>query len=321
MKINMDDPHWVGDMLHVISLLGTFVFAVTVVYEVSTAPTRMLSLTTTTALTNTSSTTHSARFIFDPMWMETGGFCIAHVDKSYGNSHDLCFWVGVVLSLACYGMNVMWRHTPGMSNANTMLQTGIPGVLAHGIMHMAYGQSIRNQYDASLPNENIFLKDSTDLLWYGWLPPLTWIVFVFFLFWLAMLKMIMPHVRMPSIVILSILVIIAQAYMPQIYGFTFTQSVLIVAFGINQLARPVIEKDWAYALFPAFVTIPLLVVGWMESLSCEDWVGPYFLGHVAYDTSIALGMMAWYTTLHWYASSANSSRMQSGSVSLKIKDS
>jgi hypothetical protein len=298
MKVNMEDSRWVGDASHVISLIGTITFAAAVMYEVSGLQSRKAAAGS--GSTTNSNASNSTR-IFDPAWVETGGFCIANANESYGNSHDMCLWVDTCLALMCCVLYALWRKVPGMASANTLFQAGIPGVLVHGMVHGFAGNDFRKKYQAQISSsnkENVFLDDSTDLLSHGWLPPLDYNVVGHYLFWIFMFKAAMPNIRFSWITLLSVVVGYTQIWVPQIYGFTYTQTVLLLAFSINQLARPRAEKDWAYALYPVFVGLPLIVVGWMESLACHDWVGPYLYGHVVYDAYIPLAMMAWYTTLY-----------------------
>jgi len=104
----------------------------------------------------------------------------------------------------------------------------------------------------------------------------------------------MGNLKNSQIVVAAAIVVAAQLFIPNIFGFTFTQTILMLAFSINQLCRNVKEKDFAYAMYPTLVGLPLTMVGWMESTQCTNFVRDMFYGHLVYDAFIPISMLVWY---------------------------
>jgi hypothetical protein len=191
---------------------------------------------------------------------------------------------------------VAWRKDPGMEKANLIFQTGIPGVLLHGVAHGSFGKGIRDgtlnvEEGHKLVIDNILANSESHLQVGLSLLPLV-------AFWYALSKASMPNVSKTYTGLAALLATLRQLWVPSDFGFTYTQTILMLQFAINQLFRPREEKDLAYFLYPVMVGLPLTLIGWMESTMCTTMVRDWLYGHLAYDAYIPMAMIAWYMIVH-----------------------
>ena len=233
--------------------------------------------------------------LFDSQWRQEG-FCVTNRDVPFWNSHDVCLYVDTALALGVGLMYLAWRKDPGMEQANIILQTGIPGILLHGIGHGGLGKAIRDG-TADLGEAQKTLMETTreknetpQQFLISLLPLIA--------FWFFLSKASMPQVPNVYIALAAGLAFARQLWLPGYFGFTYVQTILMLQFSANQLCRPRKEKDLSYFLYPAIVGLPLTLVGWMESTMCSTVVRDFLYGHVAYDAYIPLAMMVWYTIVH-----------------------
>lgn len=262
-----------GDSAHWISMANTLLYAVAVV-----------SFSQQTA-------------IFDADWA-TNGFCITNRDSPYWTSHDWCLYVDTILSAVFGIIFLSLRKTPGMEVANHLVQNNIVGILGHGIGHAMIARGIRND---DVSNNDLTLLEILEqnddanlkmILSYG-IPLL--------LFWLSLLKASLPDMSLPKIALLAIVVQAAQIYAPMQFQFTYVQTILLLAFSINQLTRPLQshKQTFAYAMYPAMVALPLTFVGWLESTQCQSTIVQFLHGHVMYDAFIPLSSIAYYLSCYY----------------------
>lgn len=232
---------------------------------------------------------------FDSQWKQEG-FCVTNRDIPYWNSHDMCLYVDTALALLAGLLFLAWRKDPGMESANVIFQSGIPGVLLHGFGHGALGKAIREgtmslEEGHKLVIETTMEKSESALHFAVSLLPLI-------AFWYFLSRASMPQLSNVYVVLAAGLAVLRQLWTPNDFGFTYVQTVLMLEFSINQLARPKEEKDLGYCLYPAIVGLPLTLVGWMESTMCSTMVRDFLYGHLAYDAYIPIAMMTWYATIH-----------------------
>jgi hypothetical protein len=261
----------IGDMTHVIVLLSTISFAVMVGLQLNS----------------------TASGIFDPIWKEQG-FCVSNPDKRFFTSHDMCLYFDVLAS-GVLGL-VYWKlqKSPGMEIPNAYMKSGIPGIVGHGIGHGAIAAGIRELKDETGESKMETLmehisKEPTPMKIASSVIPLV-------LFWMLLLKGTMPNVKeWSTVATIMVPVFIIQMFVPNQFGFTYVQTVLMVAFSGNQLALKPDKKDnIAYALYPVVVGFPLTLVGWMESTQCTAFVRDFLYGHLIYDGYIPVAMLFWY---------------------------
>ena len=246
-----------GDWAHVASLVSTLAFAGAVVWNSRREDTNW----------------------FDASW-QRDGFCVAHADVPYWNSHDACLYVDTFFALIL-GLVYFYYRNNDVGGAHLLLATNVPGILMHGVGHGFLGKLVRDNKwgdDGNIKDVNMPVA-----------------LAIQFAFWMALSRASMPNVSLFLCGLASLLAAFFQVvYVPGIFGFTYVQTVLMVEFDANQLARPIAEKNFAYALFPCMVGLPLTLIGWVESTCCTTFVKDWWYGHLAYDAYIPISILAWY---------------------------
>lgn len=244
---------------------------------------------------------------FDAQWKQEG-FCITNRDVPYWNSHDMCLYVDTIMAMVAGLLFLAWRNDPGMDKANVIFQSSIPGVLLHGIAHGALGKAVREgtinlEEGHKLVIETALSKNESTLrLAVSFLPLVA--------FWYALSKASMPNISNKFILVAALVVTLRHLWISNDFGFTYTQTILMLEFSINQLCRKKEEKDMGYFLYPVMVGLPLTIIGWMESTMCSTIVRDLFYGHLAYDAFIPIAMMAWYMVVHIQATPTTKSSIK-----------
>jgi hypothetical protein len=235
---------------------------------------------------------------FDASW-KRDGFCVAHAEVEYWNSHDVCLYVDAAMA-ALLGLVYLALHKmPGMEAANALLFANIPGILGHGIGHGLVGKQIREfGLEAASPSFSDLVANQTSM-------EIAQALGLFLVFWAGLLKASMNNIQTKYLIPCVLVAIAGNTLVPANFGFTYVQTILMLAFSINQLLRPASEKDYVYATFPLFVGFPLTLVGWMESTQCSNFVRDYMYGHVVYDAYIPIASLAWYLVCYARVQGAN----------------
>ena len=267
-NVNNDIHAKVGDISHYINLTSTILFFGFVF----------------TLIENETSN------FFDKQWKQDG-FCVTNIDILYWNSHDLCLYFDTIATFVLAIVYYMLYQTNGMKSANELMYSGIPGVLFHGFGHGGIAYGLREGTDGITATGDATIFDAlrektTQELVLGQLQ--------FFAFWFMLLQASMPNFTYVKVLPFAILSQLFTICFSAKFGFTIVQTILLIAFSINQLARPKIEKDYAYSLYPMVVGIPLTVVGWMESTQCTKFVRDLLYGHLIYDAYIPISMLIFY---------------------------
>jgi hypothetical protein len=303
----------IGDAGNVVSLIAGVTFAAVVVQHF-----RQLAEPTT-----------GQASVFDPLWIGQGGFCVTSPDIPYWNSHDMCLYVdtvaAVVLSILYYffGRGAGKQHDqPSLLYANDVFVKNIPGIFFHGLAHGRIGQSIRD--NVPLPAASVSTGESMLTAAYGQVtggdfipnesglrssPELNFLTstLLILLFWVFMLRSALPWFSFPAVAACAAVACALQLLTPQALGFTYVQTVLVVAFHFNQLLSVpdnVKRDNVGYAMFPWIVSLPLTMIGWMESTQCSNFVQSTLYGHALYDSYIPSSTALWYvTTMYFYRDS------------------
>ena len=213
-----------GDLTHLALILNASVFAYAVVM-------------------------HNESGLFDPVW-QPEGFCVSNRETPYWNSHDMCLYVDTIFALLHGLVYLGLRKKPGMEPANELVKFNILGVLGHGLGHGAIAKGLRDGVQTSdLTGLDIMMEQS----------PLERIVMLapYVIFWIFLLKSSMPAAKFPVICFMTVVSMIGNAMIPNRFAFTYVQTVLLLAFSVNQLLRPASEKAFAYALFPLVAGFPV----------------------------------------------------------------
>ena len=194
---------------------------------------------------------HNDSGIFDPVW-QPEGFCVSNRDIPFFNSHDLCLYFDTVFALVHGFMYLALRNHPGMDPANELVKFNILGVLGHGLGHGAIARQMREGVVTSGLDqtglETMSTKTPIEILM-SMIP--------FLVFWIFLLKATMPSAKMNVILPMTAASLAGNVLVEQRFGFTYVQTVLLLAFSVNQLLRPSNEKGFAYALFPMIAGFPV----------------------------------------------------------------
>lgn len=256
----------VGDATYALSLLNTTAFIASVLLFAK--PNASISL-------------------FDEEWLKDG-FCVTNPNVPYWNSHDLCLYADTVLALILAGLYYALHKYPGMKYANALVFWGIPGIIGHGLGHGGIGKAMREDSIPMEPEDmlaKIMEGNAMEIAKLFLLPTL--------IFWVPLMKAAMSNVSLPKVVPLCIAASFVNLLFPRQFGFTYVQTVLMIAHSLNQLARPAVEKQFEYALYACLVSVPVVLVGWMESTQCDNFVMDLG-GHLLYDAYIPVSMIVFY---------------------------
>lgn len=220
---------------------------------------------------------------FDSTWKEEG-FCVSNKDTPEWNSHALSFYVDSVTSallLAIFQMNknIMSKQVQDHIKVN------IAGIFMHGVAH--YGIAMK----AGNAEDQIEYQDK------GWKQafeedPVEFFTRILILmgFWVALLMAAMPNSNRKFTFALATISCVANSIVLPQFSFTFVQTILMLAAALNQLNLPDEEKGYTYFWFSLIVAFPVGFVGWLESLTCSNFLIEYG-GHMVYDGSICLSVL------------------------------
>jgi hypothetical protein len=285
-----------GDIGHVATLISTVVFAASVVTWVDQVIEKeddAVVVGETGSISNNSSSTFP---LFDTQWQRQG-FCITHPETPEWSSHAVCLYVDVLFAIVLALIYWPHRNRSVLRHANLLVSTNVLGTIGHGLAHggLAYHmyvqqQQLQQQQTGIANNEDVAAAVPTDET----ATLLNWFVFPI-LFWLPLMKAAMSNAPNYVVTILALLANGLVATVPDHLGFTVVQTILLVAFSLNQLLRPTDEKqDLHYVLYSWMVSFPLTLVGWMESTMCSLFVRSVLYGHVVYDAYIPVSALAFY---------------------------
>jgi len=260
----------VGDVFHVLTLINVFSYAFLVL--------------------KFAQPTSDSKSIFDEKW-QSQGFCVQNIDKPYWNSHDLCLYTDSILAIGVAILYMALCNTPteGMKRVNPMMKWQSLSIFTHGIAHGMISYGLRQKQSggvlSSASATSAFSKQTKLIMG--------------LVFWFPMIKSFLDQWHSSLVFFLSLLVVlIGQTFVPDLYGFMYVQTVISIIFAWQQLQQKKHEKEhYAYMLF-AFVTLPISIIPWFESMACSQWFMDYG-GHVLYDASIPLFLSAVYVACWW----------------------
>mmetsp|Transcript_11817 Transcript_11817/g.21842 ORF Transcript_11817/g.21842 Transcript_11817/m.21842 type:complete len:294 (+) Transcript_11817:138-1019(+) len=267
-----------GDIVYGVTLLNTLVFCVCVMFFKD----------------NTS--------LFDSVWAKDG-FCISNPTVPFWSSHDLCLYADLFLAAVCGVAYFILHNVEGMKPANDFVFIGIFGVVAHGLGHGGLGAILRDEKQQEILDLDVpFLSAIYDKPWAAFLWELFSVQGSYLIFWLFLLKASMPQTSMRVTLPLSVVSWLSALSVKPSFQFTFVQTILLIAFSLNQLCRKKEDKGFAYSLYGLIVSFPLVIVGWIESTMCSSTI-IHVGGHLCYDAYIPLSMLAFYLTCYVYRTS------------------
>lgn len=223
----------------------------------------------------------------------------------------MCFFVDLLFSLVISFTYYRFRNTSGMELPNEILSNNILAILGHGIGHRLVGRGLFMEgNNDDLANELAIQS----------LARLSLVEFSirqvgFGIFWLGLLKASMPKAKLPFIVLALILAQAGGLFLPNRFGFTYVQTVLMTCNSFDQLLSK--DKGFAYAMYPIIIGVPLTLVGWLESTECVAFVRDRMYGHVVYDAFIPVSLLLWYFLCYIRATSLSAAEHASQSTKIK----
>lgn len=226
------------------------------------------------------------------MWIKDG-FCVSNKDVAYMTSHDLCFYFDILGAILCGYLYYLFKPVKGMEGTNALFKNNIGGIASHGLAHFLIAESMRGG------EEVISLEDRLDVIANYSFQQFVIQIGGIVVFWLTLLKASMANVGWERIVPLAIIATAGNLQIPPQFGFTYVQTILLLAFSFNQLNRQKEEKmTRAYALYPLLVSLPLNMIAWMESTMCSSFI-IYVGGHLMYDGAIIVSLVVYYYVCFW----------------------
>ena len=214
---------------------------------------------------------------YDKAWLENG-FCVSNEDSSWLNSHSLAFYAAVFLSLSAWlvKQNYSRRSTSALAAAH--IQGSIFGILSHGAGHLYLGRT----------------PSGMDLQVYQDKPLASIaVVCVSFFTFAGIFDGTMALASRQRILLTAAVAALGfQALdIPPTLNFVYGQAVIYISSALHFLSLPKEDKaNPIYMLYGLF-QLPVLVVGFLESTRCEDWLQG-FGGHVLFDGAIGTGVVA-----------------------------
>ena len=187
-----------------------------------------------------------------------------------------------------------------MKSANELTFYNLFGVIAHGLGHGAVAANLRDENLKQYAEDDIsYLEALSDHTWYEFILRLFYDQWAYWIFWVLLLKATMPQSSMKAILSLSVVSWLSSQRNKPSFQFTHVQTILLLAFTLNQLCRPRADKDFAYYMYGLLVSFPLGIVGWIESIMCSSTVIHYG-GHVLYDAYIPISSLVFYLMCYFH---------------------
>merc|ERR1739848_673944 len=173
-----------------------------------------------------------------------------------------------------------------------MMRLNMLGHLAHGLAHGFFGAKIRSGDYAGARHTSTGMERLLSMKEEGGSIKMIVNILMVVLFWISMLKGILPKLSPRRVVLLAVLVYIGGLFAKDVLSFAYIQAVLTVASVSTQMILPREEKHFAYAAFAAS-SVPLSILPWIESTRCQD-LASKLGGHLMYDVAIPTFLTAAY---------------------------
>jgi hypothetical protein len=227
--------------------------------------------------------------LFSASW-STDGFCITHKTDAVTvlgvrmpiSSHALCFYSDIVFAVALF---LLSRTRKNESSMKPVVDAA-PGIFGHGIAHLGLWAA----GDASSLGPSILA--SSEPAW-KLISSVVGVSVFFYLFFRGFSSLSRRAVWTHSLFHGAV----TALAIPPRFGFTYVQTALMLVYSYAELKRPSSEKDAYFDAYAWLVGVPVGFVGWMESIGCDTFIRRLG-GHVVYDTSISLSILA-YFLLAW----------------------
>jgi hypothetical protein len=215
--------------------------------------------------------------LLDEKWVQDG-FCVS--DTPIGNSHDLSFYVDVVLASILLTLYALWRNIEGLEEASKLIPIEAVSILGHGAVHEFIAYKMR---------QGKSLEDEAES------PPLLSSLIFAVVFWFPFLKAALSNWNLGPVMVSALLASYFQRFVPPRFGFTYVQTVLVCASALNSmLSADRNNREYAYR---AISLIPVVLVPFFECMTCQSFL-KHVGGHAVFDGTLALMSIFFYAACY-----------------------
>mmetsp|Transcript_24441 Transcript_24441/g.35736 ORF Transcript_24441/g.35736 Transcript_24441/m.35736 type:complete len:303 (+) Transcript_24441:196-1104(+) len=256
----------------------------------------------------------TSKLVFDPEWLSQG-FCVANLDVPYWNSHDLCLYADVILSISVVMVYYALRNGENIKD-DTSLQHSFKwssvSILTHGMAHgfMSYKLRQKEESGEALAHSGMTRWEEVMMEQGGNASrasiELAKTIPVALLFWFPLLKSGMnASISNVRVLLLSVLVMLGQMHIQPQFGFTYVQTVIFLVFGFNELVcKTAKEKSRLSYMILALTGVPLSLIPYWEAMACTSGGYKALGGHVLYDAAIPVSLIIAYVSCYYYQETA-----------------
>jgi len=224
------------------------------------------------------------------------GFCLSF-KGTLVHTHLLCFYGDAVFALI-----LLWLAGGKPRPELLLVKDGAKSVFFHGVAHVVLW--VIEQKNGTAAAGAKLLSSSTT-----W-PVILLSAVAIFAFWVAFLCAKRSPVPMWFNIAQSVLhTVMVLRGLPLLLVFSYANTVISFnIYGTNLVYGLEGERDIFYALSAIFVAVPILAATWAEPLSCDMGLVDYG-GHILFDFTIPLSMIAYYAVASRMPSRRNDAKL------------
>lgn len=217
--------------------------------------------------------------IISPAFLQDG-FCVANKEYSvFLQSHALCFYVDTAFALILWLLYATCKNSYHEDALEPIRMSVLP-TFGHGCAHMSLAvfgtPSSGTLWDRPQTTAELALRSLILIgMWY--------------LFIRAILGTKGGQLRV--IILSSAYTLIHVFFIPARFGFTYVQTMLVVTYSLYGILKE--KKSEFYTATATFISLPVILVSWLEALACEAFY-MHIGGHVWYDLTIPLSYCAYF---------------------------
>lgn len=217
--------------------------------------------------------------LYDSNWL-SHGFCVSQPESTLWNSHTLSFYSDSVMSVLLTLVYALYFAGPSTKSSlsSVALKGSITGVFFHGLGHLYLGVRDAAGIDFRWNGDNLWHSIVNKSILFGALAGIM----------RGSLSFASPA-RILSFTAVFTWGLSVLGVPPQL-NFVYVQAVILIGISLHMLMLdPQHKQTSAYPLY-ALLRLPVLLVGLVESMKCQDLLEPWG-GHVVYDTTISIAQL------------------------------
>jgi len=267
----------IGDIINYIVILNSLSYAIYIIY-VNINTHLYISDIDNNNYNDYSDNMNTNLFISNSVLED--GFCISNKSSLWFSSHALCFYVDTFF---CFILYKYMNEGYDLSIPKRIMDPVSLNIIAHfghGLGHFIVGVF------GTLNNTYIF---DADYNWYTLVIIYLWLSS----FWFGFIQSIHSNFNYRIQLIECIIITSGQLFIPIQFSFTYVQTIILLLASINDLSIDKKHKDIYYTLKAGIVNLPIGLVGWLESYSCDN-ILIYIGGHLWYDCTIPISIITYY---------------------------